>query len=202
VLFPFGQAAEQPAFVDLRLLQPLGDDRRPGPAQPEQRLRRGPRAFALGPVTVGDIEQRLRRAEQERRDLRIVGRHRQPGDAREALGRRHRELAGTQERVEFEQVEPGQLGIAEALPDQRRVEQDDGGVRRDPDRLAAPDRARLLPGRDPDAGMAGVQGWIGERHAADIACRERKGNTLRRHPGLVPGSRVTGDGACGSGSRD
>ena len=44
---------------------------------------------------------------------------------------------------QFEQVEPAQIGIAEPLPDQRRVEEDMRRFRRPGDRLAAPRLAHL-----------------------------------------------------------
>ncbi len=169
LLLPFGQFRKQPAFVDRGLGQPFGDHRRPGPAQPVERLRRGPGSLPLGPVRgVGQRQHRLGGAQQERRDLGIVGRQVETGDAGDALWRRHRKLRRAQERIEFEQVESRQIGIAQTLADQRGVEQDDGGIGSDPDRFATPDPARLAALRDPDAAMAGVKGGVG-KHVADRA---------------------------------
>ena len=72
--------------------------------------------------------------------------------------------AGMQEGEQFEQVEPRQLGIAEPLPDQRRVEHDHRRVGGD---AGSPRRARprgvAIGVGDPDAAMAGVERGIGER---------------------------------------
>jgi hypothetical protein len=72
-------------------------------------------------------------------------------------------VRGAEEGEQLEQVEAGKLGVAEALADQRGVEQDDGGVGSDADRLAAADCARFLGRCDPDAAVAGVERGIRER---------------------------------------
>ena len=68
-----------------------------------------------------------------------------------------RKVAGLQEREQFEQVEPRQFGIAQPLPDQRRVEHDHRRVGRAPDRLAAPDRTA------PSASAIHTPAWLAWR---------------------------------------
>ena len=81
---PFAEFREQPAFGDVGGLEPLRKDRRPSPAQFEQRLRRGPCALALGPVGagLGHAEQRHRGVAQEGGDLTVLARSFQPCNAR------------------------------------------------------------------------------------------------------------------------
>ena len=82
------------------------------------------------------------------------------------------------EREQLEQVEPRQLGIAEPLPDQRRIEDDVRGLRSPRDRLAAARLAHLaIAARQPDPGMGRVQRGnrdSGHRHV--LSSRERKWN--------------------------
>ena len=112
-------------------------------------------------------EQRLGGVAQERRDLAIARRAASARPrARAPCGVGTMKRAGPQEGEQFEQVEPRQLGIAQPLPDQRRVEQDHRRIGGDPDRLAPPDRARPSAVGDPDAAMAGVERGIGERQAS------------------------------------
>ena len=69
-------------------------------------------------------EQRLGDRDQRRRRLGIARRRLDPDRARHPRHRRHREPRRMDEGEQFEQVEPGHIGIAQPLPDQRRVEQD------------------------------------------------------------------------------
>ena len=101
------------------------DQRRPAPAEPVQRRIGGPRAFALGPVRSSERrEQRARRS----RAATPPPRPRSPAARARARGqprhRRHREPRRMDEGEQLEQVEPRQIGIAEPLPDQRRVQHD------------------------------------------------------------------------------
>ena len=97
----------------------------------------------------------------------------------DAPRRRHREAGGMDEGEQFEQVEAGEIGIAEPVADERRVEHDHRRFGRARDRLAAADRldAALGPG-DPDAAMGCVKRGIRQRgrHPACMAQEERKGN--------------------------
>ena len=58
----------------------------------------------------------------------------------DALGRRHREAGRMDEGEQLQQVEAGQIGIAEPVADQRRVQHDHRRFGRARDRLAAADR--------------------------------------------------------------
>lgn len=181
---PFGQSGEEPALGGRGFAKPLGDDRRPGPAQPEQRLRRGPRPLAFRPVASRHVEQLRGRGPQERGDVRVAPWWLEPGLARQSARRRHHEARRAEKGEQFEHVQPRQIGIAEPLPDQRCVEHDHRRVGRDPDRLAPSDRPRALGIGDPDAAMACVQRGIGERsHVYPIARMERIGNGGPSHSG-------------------
>ena len=85
---------------------------------------------------------------------------------------------------QFEQVEPAQIGIAEPLPDQRRIEDDVRGLRRARDRFAAARLANLAVAvREPDARMGCVQAReeAKERPSpATLARREQKSNEFGR----------------------
>ena len=164
LFLPFRQLAEQPAFVDPWLGQARRDQRCPGPAQAGQALRGGPGALPLGPVAIRHGEQRRGRIAQERGDRILLYRHGEIDGACQPLGRRHREPRREEKGIEFEQVEPGQVGIAQPLTRQRGVEQNHRRFRRDADRLAARHRTRPLRRGDPDAAMAGVESGMGKGH--------------------------------------
>ena len=81
---------------------------------------------------------------------------------------RHREPRRMNEGEQLEQVEPAELGIAEPLPDQRRVEDDVRSLGRARDRLAAARLAHLsVAARQPDTG---------------VGCVERGKRQRSRHP--------------------
>ncbi len=170
-LGPFGQLRKQPALGGCRFRQPIRHHRCPGPAQPEQRLRSGPRPFALGPVGLGHVEQLFGGAAQEGGDLGVGRGCLQPGFPSKAARRRHHEARRAEESEQLQHIEPRQIGITQPLPDQRRVEHDHRCIRRDPDRFAPPDRPRALGIGDPDAAMAGMQRGMGEQGHA-IPSRE------------------------------
>ncbi|MCY1169613.1 hypothetical protein D9M73_96580 [compost metagenome] len=180
-LRPFAELGEQPALGRIGLFEALGQHRCPGPAETEQRLRRRPRALAFGPLAFDHAEQRPGGCAQEGGDFGIGGGRRQPRHAREPARRRHHEARRAQKGEQFEQIEPGQIGIAQPLPDQGGIEQDDRRIGGDPDRLPPPDRPRAVLIRNPDAAMAGVQRRIGQRkigerrHRADSARAGTKG---------------------------
>ena len=77
---------------------------------------------------------------------------------------RNRKARGIKEGEKFEQVEPRQLGIAQPVAGQRRVEQQVRRRRNRRNRLTAPDalHAPLCIG-DPDADMAGMDRGQGEQ---------------------------------------
>ena len=80
---------------------------------------------------------------------------------------------------QLKQVEPGELGIAQTLPDQRRVEHDQRAFRGERYRLAAGEPAhRAAPLGEPGAAMRGMQRERRERvgHVPDIGDAERMGN--------------------------
>ena len=160
---PLVEPREQPALALFGPGDAPCDFGSPWPSQAIERLRRGPRALAFGPVAGGeDGEQLLRGDEIGSRRLAFVARRRQAERAGEAMRRRHREARGKDKGEQLEQVETRQIGIAEPLTGQRRVQQDHrrlGGARR---RFALGDLAHLAVGRgDPDARMACMQGGIG-----------------------------------------
>ena len=161
-LGPFGQAREQPALG----LAGLGDARRhqlrPRPAQPQQRLRRGPRSLPRRPGRVRErLQQPLGRLLQEGRRGSIVRGRRQPQRTRQPRRRRHREAGRMDKGVEFEQVEAGKLAITQPRRHHRRVEQDHRGAAGERDRLAARRLPHLAALRDPDAAVGGVKGGNG-----------------------------------------
>jgi hypothetical protein len=83
---------------------------------------------------------------------------------RQALGRRHREARRMDEGEQLEQIEPRQIGIAEPVADQRRVQHDHRRFRRLRDRRPAPDRLDpAVAMRDPDAAMGCVERGIREQ---------------------------------------
>ena len=84
---------------------------------------------------------------------------------------------------QLEQVESAELGIAEPLPHQRRVEDDVRSLRRAGDRLAAAGLAHLsLATGNPDARMGCVQRGKRQRsgHPATLPPAEQKSNEFGR----------------------
>ena len=167
-----GRRANSQRSAPFRLAQLLQHRRRPRPAQPLERRRAHPRPLALGPVAFRRRQQRGGGLQQEARHLLVALGRRQIDRAGEAARRRHREARGMEKGKQLEQVEPRQLGIAQPLAHQRRIEQDDRRLRRDPDRLGPPDLARLARRGQPDAGMAGMEGGMGQ-HAPLLGTNRR-----------------------------
>src|SRR5579859_611330 len=136
--------------------------------------------MALGPVRLHRAEQRVGAGEQRGGGGHIVGRRIDSQRAGEPGRCRHCETRGMDEGKQLQQIEPGNLGIAQPLPDQRRVEQHQRPLGGERDRLAALQCARRpAPLGEPDATMGGVEGERrqGETHESSIGRRERKGNT-------------------------
>ena len=86
---------------------------------------------------------------------------RQPGHGR------HGEARRMDEGEQLQQVEPGHIGIAEALADQRRVEDDMRRLGQPGDRLAPRRLAHLAARGDPDAGMGCMEGGKRQRSGHD-----------------------------------
>ena len=87
------------------------------------------------------------------------------------------------EREQLQQVEPRQFRIAEALTDERRVEDNVRSLGRPGDRLAPACLASLAvaPGQ-PDSGMGCVKRWKRQRsgHLQTLTPREQKSNGIGR----------------------
>ena len=155
---PIRAAGEQPGLVALGTPQPGGDRPRPRPAQPVERLGRGPGALALRPIALERGEQGRGGRAQEQSCFLVAFRRLQAKGEGQPLGRRHREARRMDEGEQFQQVEPIEIGIAEPVADQRRVQHDHWRFRRARHRRAAADR--LDPAvfmRDPDAAMGCVE---------------------------------------------
>ena len=189
-LLPFGQLGKEPA---LRLPGPgdaRRDQRRPGPAQPVQRLRRGPAALALQPVgRIQPIEQQRRGLLQQRGNIALLRRRRQVQRRRQPFGRGHQEARGMQKGPEFEQVQPVEFMIAQPLPGQRRIEQQHRRFGRARDRLPLGQAQGAAMFAQPYAAMAGVKRGQGCRidHPPGLEEREQKENLFQRgfSPGVV-----------------
>ena len=198
---PLLQPREQHALAALGPLEPRADQRRPAPAEPVQRRVRRPRAFALAPVRIAEHARaaaRRSRCSDAAASASLAGGSK-PERAAQARRGRHREPRRMDEGEQLEQVEPAQLGIAEPLPDQRRVEDDVrrlGGPR---DRFAPARLAHLaVAARQPDPGMGCVQRGKRQRsgHPRDPAATRTEEQRIwtpkrfdpprwRRRPGLT-----------------
>ena len=124
-----------------------------------------PRAFALGPVGIVQAgEHRCGGPGQEGGDVGFGFRRGQPDGGGDSGRGRHREARGIEEGEQLEQVEARELGIAEPVAGQRRIEEEVRGRRDRRHRLAAPDAldAAVRVG-DPDADMARVDRGEGKR---------------------------------------
>lgn len=98
------------------------------------------------------------------RDIGLLFWRSQAESLGEASRCRDNELRRMDEGEKLQQVQTGQIGIAEPLSQKRRIEQDMRRFRNPADRLAFADRAGFAIARaDPDAAMAGMKRWIGER---------------------------------------
>ena len=162
---PFGQAGKQPAFSAFRPRDAPRQQRGPGPAHLHQRLQRAPRAFAFGPVgAFAGGKQGCRRCLQQRRDGIVAGRFGKVQSMGQPLGRRHHEARWMDEGIEFQQIQPRQVWIAQSAGHQRRVEQDQRRVSRRHDRVALGQAARHPAAvAEPAAAMAGMKGGKGKR---------------------------------------
>ena len=146
---PLLEAREEHALAALGPFEPRGDQRRPAPAQPCQRLARRPRAFALLPVRAFEhvaAAPRRSRGSDAAASASLV-RRLEPDRAAHARHRRHREPRRMDEGEQLQQVEARQIRIAEPLPDQRRVEDDVRSLGRPGDRLAPARLARFASPR-------------------------------------------------------
>ncbi len=158
LLLPLGEAGEEPPVIGVRAGEARLDERRPRPALARQRLDAVPRAFAFGPVGIGEAgEHRRRGLGQEGGDVFLGLRRRQPDGGGDPRRGRHREARGVEKSEKLEQVEPREFGIAEPVAGERRVQEQVRRCRDGGDRLAAPDAldAAVRVG-DPDADMARV----------------------------------------------
>ncbi len=183
---PFRQAREQPPFGLVWLADVSVENLRPRPAQPHKRLQYRPRAFAFGPVVAtAGFEQPASGGLQERRHRVVARRLVDPERVREALGCRHREPSRMHEREQFEQVEPGQVGIAEAARYQRRIQQQQRRVGSSHHRLALAATTRGLAVAQPGAGVACVKGGKGQRRA-HFATHAKGGTKSKHTPFLHP----------------
>ncbi len=158
-LIPLLEAREKHPLAALGPIQSCPDQRRPAPAKPLQRRIHGPGSFALAPVRiVKDRKQSLGNQVERFNRLGIACGRIVSDRTAETGHRRHRELRGPDEREELQKVEPAHLGIAEPLPDERRVEDDVRSLGGPSDRFAATRLANLaIPGCQPDAGMRDVK---------------------------------------------
>ena len=120
--------------------------------------------FALAPVRIAEHREQPRRNPlQRRRRIGFARRRLEPKRAAQSRRGRHREARRMNEGEQLEQVEPAKLGIAEPLPDQRRVEDDVRSFRRASDRFAAARLAHLpIAVRQPDPGMGRVKRGKGQ----------------------------------------
>ena len=157
--------------------------RRPAPAEPMQRGICGPRAFALRPVGIAQpAEQCLGDRTQRRRRLRLAFRRLESAAPGPAPPRSARRSAPDGRRRTARAGRARHIGIAEPLPDQRRVQQDMRRFGRPGDRFAPRLASRTSPVvGDPDAGMGCMEGGKGQRsgHRAitSMTSPERKGNS-------------------------
>ncbi len=144
-------------------MQALQHRARPRPAQPGERLGTGPGAFALEPVGLQHAEQVSRGGAQEGGGGGFVRRGFDAERVGDAVRGGDGEAGGQHEGEEFEQVEAGQIRIAEPAGDQRRVQQNHRRFGRPRNRLPPADRlgASVRMG-DPDPAMGGVEGGIGQ----------------------------------------
>ncbi len=164
ILLPLGKPRKQPPLVPLGAPQPVRDGRRPGPAQPIERLSRGPGAFPLPPIALHAPQQRFRGLAEKKRGLAVALGRIETERMRQAFGRRHREASRVDEGEQLEQIEPRKLRVAEPLPDERSVQHDQRVLGRQCDRLAPAERfdPAVGPGR-PDAAMGCVERAIGQK---------------------------------------
>ena len=133
-------------------------------------------------------EQPRRHRRQQGRGLGLARRRLEPERAAQPGDGRHREPRRVDEGEQLEQVEARQVGIAEPLADQRRVEDDVRSFGRPRDRLAALRLANLaVRAAQPDSGVGCVEGGKRQRsgHRRTLAAREQKSNGFgRRNPPL------------------
>ncbi len=155
---PFGKPCKEPL---LRLSGPLHmrrEDAGPGPAQAGERLQRAPCALPLGPVGTGTAgHQCAGGLLQEARHIVIARRFGQGEGMGEASRRGHAEPRRMDEGEQFQQIQPGQVGIAEPRCHQRRVEQQQRRIGRSHHRLSLAHAGSRFPTPQPATGMAGVQ---------------------------------------------
>ena len=186
------------AAAAARRLRPIAAGARTACARPGPADRAGPRPAAPIPSPAGAASRwtstrpraraspnrRARRAAAPRslergRRFGFARRRLQAERAAEPAGGRHREARRMDEGEQLEQVEPGQVGIAEPLPDQRRVEDDVrrfGGAR---DRLAARRFAHLsVAVRQPNPRMGCVQ--RGKRQGTHARTLGQSGTKMER----------------------
>ena len=181
-LFPFGQARKQPFLGPVRLAHMRAEHTGPRPAQSGERLQRRPGALALGPVFAFAIrQQRCSGGLQQSGDGIVAGRFVQTERVRQTFRRGHDEARRMNEREQLEQVEPGEIGVAQPAGDQRRVEQQQRSVRGGHDRIALGNGSRAaVAAAQPATGVAGVKRGKCERvHRGTMLWGERKVNAGR-----------------------
>ena len=182
---PFGQAREQPFLRAFGSLHMRREHLRPGPAQARQRLQGRPGAVTLGPVgAFADIHHPRRGALQQQRHFIVVARHGEVERFGQSLRRGHAETGRAHESEQLEKIEARQVGIAEAIGHQRRIQQQQRRVGGGHHRLALGAAARAAVGiAQPRACVAGMDRGEGQglAHRSAIPSRERKVNRGARN---------------------
>jgi len=134
--------------------------------------------LALGPVRLfADRQQSLSRLLKQSEDTVVPLGFRQVQCMGQPLGRGHHEPRGVDEGVEFQQVQPRQVGITQARSDQRSVEQQQRRIGSGDNRLTLCHGARrAMAIAQPATGVAGVDRGKGQGGAAHAPALERKWN--------------------------
>ena len=137
----------------------------PWPAQLHKVLQGAPRTFAFGPVlALANRDQCARRLLQERGHVGIGRWLFQAQRFCQSARRRHAKPGRVHKGIEFKQIKPRKIGVAEPVSDKRRIQYQQRRIGRSHDCVAFGDSlSRTIRAGKPSARMAGMQRGKGQR---------------------------------------